>query len=380
MPRDYMGRRRIWRTVTNAVGVGVLGAVLAWAITRQPDAPAFFIRAAGQNTVPSASGKGSEVTGHSFGKYTLADGRYVLDEIADVPVHDTVRQADIHVRLLFPKISRKFPVIIFSPDDRDSRECCEALVHDWASHGYAIIQLARVAALPTEKQEKSVQAVGFKRDIRHRVSGAESGTRALNVTAVIDSLAALETRFPGIRGKLDAAHIGVAGDATGALAAEAIAGALLELPGQSRSNVADPRVRAVICISPQGPGQSGLTEQSFDQLILPYLGVTGDRDAAPAKFAAAAWHKVPFERSQPGEKYELFVHGGDETSIVSDRPVALGDSIEKLEPEGSTARHIHAATVAFWDAYLKHDIAAKRYLQSDAVQKTSHGALTLERR
>jgi hypothetical protein len=60
--------------------------------------------------------------------------------------------------------------------------------------------------------------------------------------------------------------------------------------------------------------------------------------------------------------------------------MALGDSSENAKPTGSMASHIHAATVAFWDAYLKHDIAAKRYLQSDGLQKTSHGALTLERR
>jgi hypothetical protein len=380
MPRDYMRRRRIRRTVTNAVGIGVLGAALAWVITRQPATPAFFIRGAGQNTAPSSPNKNPIVTGNNSSKYSLADGPYALDEIADAAVHDAAREADIHVRLLFPKTSGKFPVIIFSPDDRDSRECCEALIRTWASYGYAIIQLTRVGVLHTEKQEKSVQTVQLKHPLHHAVSGAQFGIRALDVTSVIDSLAALQTRFPGIRGKLDAAHIGVAGDAAGAVAAEAIAGALLELPGKSRSNVADPRVRAVICVSPQGPGQSGLTEQSFDHLISPYLGVTGDRDAAPAKFAAAAWHKAPFERSQPGEKYELFVHGGDETSIVSERPVALGDSSQDAEPTGSTARHIRAATVAFWDAYLKHDIAAKRYLQSDALQKTSHGTLTLERR
>jgi len=354
----------------------VLGAALAWVITRQPATPAFFIRAASQHTVPSPSGKDSEMTG----KYSLADGPFALDEIADAAVHDAAREADIHVRLLFPKTAGKFPVIIFSPDDRDSQECCEAMIRDWASHGYAIVQLTRVAVLHTEKQANSVQSVRFKGAIRNRSSGAQSGTRALDVTSVIDSLSALQTRFPGIRGKLDAAHIGVAGHAVGAVAAEAIAGALLELPGQSRSNLADPRVRAVVCISPQGPGQSGLTEQSFDQLILPYFGVTGERDAAPTKFAAAAWHKAPFQQSQPGEKYELFVQGGDETSILSERPMASGDSIQNAEPTGSTATRIHAATLAFWDAYLKHDIAAKRYLQSDALQKTSHGAFTLERR
>jgi dienelactone hydrolase len=380
MPRDYIRQRRIRRTLTNAVGVGALGAALAWAITRQPETPAFFIRGANQNTVPSPSGSGSKVIGDSSGKYFLADGPYSLDEIADATVHDAARHAEIHVRLLFPKTAGRFPVIVFSPDNRDSRECCEALVRDWASHGYAIIQFTRAEVLRTEKRANSVQTVRFNRAIRDRAGGPQPGTRALDVTSVIDSLADLQTRFPGLRGKFDSAHIGVAGNAAGAVAAEAIAGALLELPGQSRSNLADPRVRAVVCISPQGPGQSGLTEQSFDQLILPYLGVTGDRDTAPAKFAAAAWHKAPFQRSQPGEKYELFVHGDEETSIVSERPMALGDSSENAKPTGSMASHIHAATVAFWDAYLKHDIAAKRYLQSDGLQKTSHGALTLERR
>jgi hypothetical protein len=42
--------------------------------------------------------------------------------------------------------------------------------------------------------------------------------------------------------------------------------------------------------------------------------------------------------------------------------------------------HIHGATLAFWDAYLKHDLAAKRYLRSDALQVTSAGAIALERR
>src|ERR1700730_4729073 len=305
MPSDYMRRRRIRRTVTNVVGVAALGAALAWAITRQPDVPAFFIRTPIQNTAPSASGKGSEVTDHSSGKYTLAGGLYVLDEIGEASVHDPARGADIHVRLLLPKISYRFPVIIFSPDDRDSRECCEVLIRHWASHGYAIIQLTQVTVLHPEKQVNSVQTVQLKHALHPRVSGAQSGTRTLDVTSVIDSLAVLQTRFPAIRGKLDVAHIGVAGDGAGAVAAEGIAGALLELPGQSRSNLADPRVRAVICISPQGPGQSGLTEQSFDQLILPYLGVTGDRDAAPAKFAAAAWHKGNFSRRQRGGKYGL---------------------------------------------------------------------------
>jgi dienelactone hydrolase len=295
-------------------------------------------------------------------------------------LHDPSRNVDIHVSLLFPKIRGKVPVIIFSPDTRESTECCEALIRDWASHGYAVVQLTRVAMGDTENRGDSVQTIRFKHAIRNRASAAQAGVRVLDVTAVINSLAVLEARFPEVRGKLDGAHIGVAGLAFGAVSAEAIAGALVELPGQPRSNLADPRVRAVVCISPQGPGQSGLTEESFDQLILPYLGVTGDGDRAPAKYRAVAWHKAPFERSQPGEKYELFVRGNDPSSMMGEGPVVLGDSGPSVGSIALTAMHIHGATLAFWDAYLKHDLAAKRYLRSDALQVTSAGAIALERR
>jgi hypothetical protein len=367
MPRDYFQRRRFKRRITSAAIVGVLSVVVAWTLTRQPKTPAFVIRESSLNTSSADFVKGFEAP--------------QLQEIADAALHDAARGADIHVRLLFPRTAGRLPVIIFSPDDGDSsQECCEALMRDWAAHGYGVVQLTRVTGLHTDLHASSLLGVRLKRALRKHASIAESGTGAPDVTSVIDSLAALQTRFPAIRGKLDTAHIGVAGNASGAVAAEAVAGALLELPGRPRSNLADPRVRAVLCISPQGPGQAGLTERSFDQLVSPYLGISGTRDAAPARFAAAAWHKAAFERSQPGDKYEVFVQGVDGILAGSERFMGSDDASQNAQSSGSAAKHIHTATLAFWDAYLKHDMAAKRYLQSDALQKTSRGSLTLDRR
>src|ERR1700737_665378 len=379
MFRDYFQQRRARGRLKNVVLVGPLSLALCCVLTRQPETPAFPIRASNQNT--SASGEGSQTTGGGSGSSQIPAGPYALQEIPDAAVHDDARGSDIHVRLLFPKTAGRFKVIVYSPDDHDSQECCEALIRAWASHGYAIVQLTRFAALQhTDKRAGiSLESVRLKRAIRARASATQSET-PLHISSVIDSLAALQTRFPTIRGKLDAAHIGVVGHGTGAVAAEGIAGAVLELPGRPHSNLADPRVRAVLCISPQGPGQSGLTEHSFDQLALPYLGITGTRDVAPPKFAAAAWHKAPFEGSQPGDKYELFVQGDDESSLVDKGLSNPADSTQNVLASGATGTQIHAATLAFWDTYLKHDVAAKRYLQSDALVRTSRGALTLERR
>ncbi len=42
--------------------------------------------------------------------------------------------------------------------------------------------------------------------------------------------------------------------------------------------------------------------------------------------------------------------------------------------------YTNSAALAFWDAYLKGDEHAKGYLQSDALEKSSHGAVKLSRR
>src|SRR5713226_8616241 len=363
MPRDYFQRRRYKRRITSAAMVGVLSVLVAWALTRQPETPAFSVRESSLNTPSANFSTGSDAP---------------QQEIADAALHDAARGADIHVRLLFPKAGSKFPVIIFYPDGRNPRECCEALIRDWASHGYVIVEIMRVAALRMDSHAV-MESVRLKGGSKH-ASLAPSRIGALDVTSVIDSLPALQTRFTAIRGKLDIAHIGVAGNAAGTVAAEAIAGAVVELPGRPRANLADPRVRAVLCISPQGPGQYGFTEHSFDQLVLPYLGITGVQDVAPAKFAAAAWHKAPFERSQPADKYELFVQSGDGSSMVNELYEGSGDYSQHAKPSDSIATQIHAATLAFWDGYLKHDVAAKRYLESGALEKASGGVLTLDRR
>lgn len=360
MPRDYFQRRRYKRRITSGAIVVVFGGLVAWVLTRQPETPTFSVRESDVNAPSADFGKPSETP---------------QQEIADAALHDNARGMDIHVRLLVPKASGKFPVIIFYPDGRDSQEYCEALIRDWASHGYVIVEIMRVAALHTDLME----SVRLRRAGKS-ASVAQSRVGALDITSVIDSLPALETRFPAMRGKLDVAHIGVAGNGGGAVAAEAIAGALVELPGRPHANLADPRVRAVLCISPQGPGQNGFTDHSFDRLVLPYLGITGDRDIAPAKIAAVAWHKAPFERSQPGNKYELFVQGGEGSFLVGERYEGSGDYNQNGGTSDSTAGHIHAATLAFWDGYLRHDVAAKRYLESDSLEKTSRGVLRLERK
>src|SRR5213076_2271996 len=131
-------------------------------------------------------------------------------------------------------------------------------------------------------------------------------SRPLDISYVLDALPAVGNRVPGLLGKIDAGRVGVGGHSMGSYTTETIAGALVDLPGQPGRNFGDPRVKAVLCLSPQGPGQFGLSDHSFDRISLPYMGMTGSLDGL-GPVASPAWHKTPFERSQPGDKYHLFI-------------------------------------------------------------------------
>jgi predicted dienelactone hydrolase len=161
----------------------------------------------------------------------------------------------------------------------------------------------------------------------------------------------------------------------GSYTTEAIAGALVDLPSHPGRNFADPRVKAVLCLSPQGPGQFGLKEHSFDQISLPYMGMTGSLDSL-GPIASPLWHKIPFERSQPGDKYHVFIAGANHMSFITPRTMLPG----RTEQGGAIFDYTNSASLAFWDAYLKSDARAKSYLQSDALEKYSHSAVKLSRR
>jgi predicted dienelactone hydrolase len=200
-------------------------------------------------------------------------------------------------------------------------------------------------------------------------------SRPQDISFVLDSLPALQKRIPALSGRIDAQRIGVGGHSMGAFTADAIAGALVDLPNHPATNLADPRVKAVLLLSPQGPGEFGLDDHSWDQVSIPLLSMTGSLDRGAGE-QDPEWRKIPFERSQPGDKYHVFIQGANHMSFVSAKTLLPARAARNESILGYT----NSASLAFWDAYLKADRAARSYLQSDALSNSTHGAVKLSRR
>jgi len=382
--RDLLRRRRNKTLIINILIISVLSIVAALVITWQSGGTGFSVSdSTGQSAMAAPSPSVNEssppappsLSEEEQDGYKLETGPLAVIEVAGLVLHDDKRNKDVPVRIFYPVIAGKYPVIIFSHGAGGSDTCCESLTRHWATYGYITLQPIHDDSV-AQRRSSGDENAQFPQAVREALkNSALWESRPRDISFVLDSLAGLQKRVAGLKGKIDTSRIGVAGHSMGAYTAEAIGGALVDLPGHPGQNFSDPRAKAILCLSPQGPGQFGLTAQSFENISMPFMGVTGSLDNL-GPLANAAWHKTPFERSRPGDKYEVFIQGASHMSFITAETVNSTRSSQAAAVLGYT----NSASLAFWDAYLKEDPSAKQFLQSDALERSSRGAAKLSRR
>jgi predicted dienelactone hydrolase len=382
LPRDFIRRRRFFRRISNIAFIMILSLVAGYVITRPVGGTGFQLSKSAQQTasfVPATPLPAFSVASHPArgvaDGYHVQNGPFAVTEISDIVLHDGKRNKDLHVRIFYPNSPGPYPVIVFSHGAVGSQTCCDSLTRHWATYGYVTLQPTHGDSA-VQRRNAGEENIRFMPAVRAALKNpALWESRPQDISFVLDSLPALENRVPGLAGKIDAARIGVGGHSMGSYTAEAIAGATVDLPGHPGASFADPRVKAVLCLSPQGPGQFGLTDHSFAGIKLPFIGMTGSLDSL-GPVASASWHKTPFERSPPGDKFHVFIDGANHMSFITVRTLSPARGAQGEAILGYT----NSASLAFWDVYLKGEAQARQFLQSDALQNSSHGAVTLSRR
>ena len=100
--------------------------------------------------------------------------------------------------------------------------------------------------------------------------------------------------------------------------------------------------------------------EAFGKVAIPWLLMTGTKDLAPIGGADLESRLAVFPALPPGGKYELVLDGA-EHSAFTDRALP-GDSSPR---NPNHHRVILALSTAFWDAWLRGDDAARRWLDGD---------------
>lgn len=331
-----------------------------------------------------------------------------VGSIPDVRLRDNDRNKDIELTIDYPTRGGPHPLILLSPGFGGSHRGYVGLSSYWAANDYVVIRVNhgdRTANVQTAE------------DIWENATPTEWRNRVRDLTFVMDSLQTLTERFPELAGKIDAAKIGVAGHSYGAHTAMLLGG-VRTFPGAV--SYADPRVKAVVVMSPQGPSDArGLTRESWNELRVPTLFMTGTADQGVTEAETPEWRAEGFRLAPAGDKWLVSVLGAghvtfsggvagieqiareraqDERTGIPmnpdpDRLPGLppsGADVTRRSPQGSgrsptevlAVRQrdlfatIRGVALAFFDAYLREDAAGREALEKTGERMNA----TMERK
>ena len=266
---------------------------------------------------------------------------------------------ELPLRLLLPEKSDPadmgWPVIVFSHGNWSDADRYEPLLRFWVSHGYAVIA-------PTHLDGRSM-ARGIFNSLRYRQLGLIRA-RVEDVQRVLDSLPAIELHT---QASFDRTRIAVAGHSFGAFTAQQFAGAIASDEDEVVA-VSDPRVRAVIALSPPGPMFDVIHDKSWVDMRGPVLTTTGTWDSNPQFWPDWRMHLMSYETAQAGGQYSLVIDGADHY---------LGNLICRPEreeaPQHDALRMVNAVSLQFLAAYLNDDREAMAYLKSGVLTEQTSG-------
>jgi predicted dienelactone hydrolase len=371
--------------------------------------------------------------------YSAQPGKEAVGVIPAATLRDAQRNKDVEVSIEYPIHGGPFPLILFSHGYGSSEQGYEQLVSYWTSHGYVVArpkhadagQVDAMRAIFGEqtrqdrerRQRGNARAEGQKaatarEEAERREMAREWETqrepqwrdRVRDVTLILDGLDGLEQRFPELKGKIDHAKAGVAGHDLGALTAMLAAGA--KTFGNPPLSAGDPRVKAIVAMSPQGVTASlGLNPQSFADLRVPAMFMTGSEDHGAAANEDWQWRKTAYANAAPGDKFFVLLQGARHSTFAGTyAPVDIPQttSIPQAIPTGSpyppgdprnpdqvyqnvqnpqaqmnpqfgrgAFNEVRMISLAFWDAYLKGETKGREFLDKTAP---GLGGVTIEKK
>jgi dienelactone hydrolase len=280
--------------------------------------------------------------------------------------HDPSRNRTVPVKIYAPTTitTEPSPLIIFSHGLGGSREGYEYLGQFWAAQGYVSIHLQHPGSDESVWQDAGL---GQRMNAMRRAAAQPRHAldRVQDVSFAIDELTRLNATNAAWRGKLDLHRIGMAGHSFGAHTTLTIAGAVYA--GWGTTTLADPRVKAAIPMSAPVPANQARLEAAFAGVNIPCLHMTGTKDDSPIGDTKAAERRLPFDHCRNSDQYLITFTDGDH-AIFGGRERRIGG-----RKDAEFQRLICQSSLAFWDAYLQNDAAAKRWLTTkfeNALGKT----------
>jgi len=253
-------------------------------------------------------------------------------------------------KLYRPRDAGPVPLVVWSPGAGGSATGASYLGEHLASWGFAALHL-------THQGSDGRALLLHGGEIRAAVNDPQMGAdRYRDVQFAVRQVAA--SAQGAWAGQVDASRLGMSGHSFGAITTLIACGQAVPGFGQS---LAVPAFRGGFAMSPSPP-RAGYDDgaATFAHMLCPLFHLTGTEDDTPVETFPPAARRIPFERIGDVDQCLLVIAGGTHMTF-SGRSWGFG----ALRSDPRLAEHlplVEAAAVAFWDARLRDDAAARAWL------------------
>lgn len=303
------------------------------------------------------------MAGTAAGRDNSAAGRATF-KVENAVWRDSKRIRELPVRIYHPEAGNdgqtpgSRPVILFSHGLGGSREGGRVWAEHWATHGFIVLAIQHPGSDETVWKGKAARdAVASLKAAR---SASNLALRVGDVPFVIDEITRRANAGEVPWKWADMKRIGMSGHSFGAGTTLAVSGQ--KMPGLAGQSGLDTRITAALGLSPIARLKFQLPRQ-FGDIRIPFLSITGTEDGAVLG-DDAVWQDrtLPYEHMPSGGKYLLVVDGADHMVLGGH---AMGRR-KDVHHDSVVQAKVKAVTLAFWQAHLNDDVAARKWLQDES--------------
>lgn len=276
-------------------------------------------------------------------------GPFTVAPFADETWFDSARGYPMPVRIYAPALnhgSGPFALVVLSHGLAGSIGAFDVLSGYLTSHGYICVMIEHDDTRPDSRIE-----------------------RPKDVSFALDVILASPTN-PLLSGRVDSTRLAHAGHSFGAFTTLALLGARYHQAGPFSPIVSfpDTRIKCGVALSPQGATTLGLFSDSWDNITRPSLTMHGTLDSAPGTDDPVT-RREPYDEMPAGNKAHLTLTDAEHNDFSDTGIAEEGDRF---------SRWYFPAALAFLDANLRNDTAAREWLDSLALTRLSGGLAALE--
>jgi predicted dienelactone hydrolase len=299
-----------------------------------------------------------EKSANAQSKNYALPGQYAISTI-DQQWRDDARDRMIPVRVIAPKdvaATDRFPVIIFSHGLGGSKTGGKYWGEHWASHGYIVVHLQHLGSDESIWRDK--KAADVTASLKGAMTMNNLGLRVGDVQFAIDEVNKRGKSQEGVFANADTSKIGMSGHSFGAQTTLALVGqASPAVRGQTGF---DKRITAAIALSPNARNKTNLDKQ-FGDIRLPFFSITGSKDGAVLDDGTEVAHRMmPYQNMPKDNKFLAVFEDGDHMVFGGQ---TLGGRRPQTARDSEIQSDVKAATLAFWDNYLKGQQTALQWLK-----------------